>query len=124
MTDVVASASSEAGAVGFEIEPFAVLAFEAMAQALIVALRYDERSKRAQKLRQRMRATLQLTSSEIERRLSTLPVIPLAADLQVEWNALFMIDLWPENHRRFGVEMAVVREILLAGEQLVLLPSR
>lgn len=35
LTDVVASASREAGSIGFEIEPFAVLAFEAMAQALL-----------------------------------------------------------------------------------------
>jgi len=124
LIDVVASASSEAGPVGFEVEPFAILAFEAMAQTLIASLRHDERSRRADKLRQRMQATQQLTSSETENRLSTLPVIPLAADLQLEWNTLFMIDLWPENREKFAVDMTLVRETLLAGEQHVLLSSR
>jgi len=123
LIEVVANASNEAGAVGFELEPFAVLAFEAMAQVLIVSLRHDERSRRAEKLRRRMQATQQLANSEIERQLSILPVIPSAADLQLQWNRLFMIDLWPENHEKFGVDMALVRETLLAGEQPLLLPS-
>ncbi len=48
LIDIVASASREAGSVGFEMEPFAVLAFEAMAKTLIVSLRPEERRRRAE----------------------------------------------------------------------------
>jgi hypothetical protein len=123
LMDIVASASREAGSVGFEMEPFAVLAFEAMAEALIVSLRREERRRRAEVCRQRMRALQELSDSEIERRLSLLPAIPPSADLQAEWDRLFMIDLWPENREKFGVDMTLVRNILLGGEQSVPLVS-
>lgn len=123
LIDVVASASREAGSVGFEMEPFAVLAFEAIAQALIVSLRADERRRRAEVCRQRMRALQEFSDSEIERRLSLLPAIPAPADLQAEWDRLFMIDLWPENREKFGVDMTLLRNTLLGNEHSVPLVS-
>jgi hypothetical protein len=124
LVDVVASASREAGSVGFEMEPFAVLAFEAMAQALIVSLRPEERRRRAEVCRQRMRGLQEFSDSEIERRLSLLPAIPPPADLQAEWDRLVLIDLWPENREKFGVDMTLVRSTLLGSEHWVPLVSK
>ena len=119
LMDIVASASGEAGSGKFDMEPFAVLAFEAMAEALIVSLRTEERRRRAEVCRQRMRALREFPDSEIERRLSVLPAIPSSADLQAEWDRLFMIDLWPENREKFGVDMTLVRNTLLGSEQSI-----
>jgi hypothetical protein len=123
LADVVESASTEAGRVGFDMEPFAILAFEAMAEALIVSLRPDERSRRAELCRQRMRALQEFSDTEIEHRLSLLPAVPTAVDLQAEWDRLFMIDLWPENREQFGVDMTLLLENLLGGEHAVPLLS-
>jgi hypothetical protein len=121
--DIVASVSREAGSVGFEMEPFAVLAFEAMAKALIVSLRPEERRRRAEVCRHRMQALREFSDSEIQRRLSILPAIPPSADLQAEWDRLFMIDLWPENREKFGVDMSLVRNTLLGSERSIPLVS-
>lgn len=123
LMDIVASASREAGSVGFEMEPFAVLAFEAMAEALIVSLRPEERRRRAEVCRQGMQTLREFSDPEIERRLSLLPAIPPSADLQAEWDRLFMIDVWPENREKFGVDMTLVRNTLLGSEQSIPLVS-
>ncbi len=115
LIDMVECASRDAGVVGFEIEPFAILAFEAMVESLIVSLRPEERKRRTASCKQRMRNLQIFPDSEIERRLSILPVIPRREDLQAEWDRLFMIDIWPENRKRFGVDMMVVRNSVLAG---------
>jgi hypothetical protein len=123
LSDIVESASREVGPARFEVEPFAVLAFEAVAQTLLVSLRADERERRADVYRQRMRASREFSDSEIERRLSLLPAIPPAEVLQEEWDRLFMIDLWPENRGKFGVDMTLVRNCLLGGERSAQLVS-
>lgn len=119
LRDIVASASREAGTVEFEMEPFAILAFEAMAKSLILSLRADERSRRAERCRQRMRALSQFSDTEIEQRLSLLPATPGAADLQLIWDKLFMIDLWPENRKQFGIDMTALVQTLTASEHAV-----
>lgn len=124
LTEVVASASRETGIVGFEMEPFALLAFEAMAKSLIVSLRPDELSRRADRCRQRMRALGHFSDAEIEHQILLLPPMPTAPDLQLIWDKLFMIDLWPENREQFGIDMAAIIETLSSSENEALLGSR
>lgn len=88
LTDITASASREAGATNFELEPFAMLAFESMIQLLIHDLHPGEWAQRIEKNRGKGPA------------------------LQSLWDQLFMIDLWPENRQRFGVDMAAVVDAL------------
>ncbi|MVF23704.1 hypothetical protein EVC37_19115 [Methylocaldum sp. BRCS4] len=106
------------------MEPFALLAFEAMAKSLIVSLRPDERSRRAECCRQRMRALAHFSDTEIEHQISLLPPMPTAKELQLIWDELFMIDLWPANRERFGIDMAAIVATLSGSEDAVLLGSR
>lgn len=124
LIDVVASASRETGTVGFEMEPFALLAFEAMAKSLIVSLRPNKRSLRAELCRQRMPDSAHFSDTEIEHKISLLPPIPMAAELQLMWDKLFMIDLWPENRQQFGINMAAIVGVLSGSEDAVLLESQ
>jgi hypothetical protein len=78
LSALVSSASNEAGT-SFEIEPFAVLAYDAMAITLIIALR-DPKVDRTQ--------------------LSRL--------YQWAWDEMFMLDLYPANRKRFGVDVAAI----------------
>jgi len=51
--------------------------------------------------------------SEVERRLKLIPPIAPPDDLQRIWDEMFMIDLYPENQDRFGVDMAVILKLSL-----------
>lgn len=124
LTEVVASASREAGTVEFEMEPFAVFAFEAMAKSLIVSMRPGERSRRAERCRQRMRAMGHFSDAEIEHQILLFPPMPPVPELQLIWDKLFMIDLWPANREQFGIDMASIVETLSGSEDGVLLGSR
>ena len=106
------------------MEPFALLAFEAMAKSLIFSLRPDERSQRVERYRQRMRSLALFSEAEIEHQISLLPPIPTAAELQLTWDKLFMIDLWPEKVEQFGIEMAEIVEALSGSQDAVLFESR
>jgi len=70
-----------------------------------------------------MRALADFSNTEIEHQISLLPAIPTATDLQVMWDKLFMIDLWPANGEQFGIDMAAIVETLLGSEHAVLLAS-
>jgi len=110
---IVTSASEEARAVTFELEPFAVLAYEAMVEQLIISMRLDEQRRRVERIRRRMLAENEWSTVEIERRLSRLPPLPSAVDLQRVWDEMFMIDLYPENRERFGLDMTAVVELVV-----------
>lgn len=80
---MAASASREATNVEFVVEPFAVLAYDAMCKVLIAALR--------------------------ERKLDRASI---ASRYQRAWDELFMVDVTPESRRRFGIDVgALVEEI-------------
>jgi hypothetical protein len=107
------SASREVEPAAFGLEPFATLAFDAMAESLIRSIRPCEQHRRMEKVQQRMRALNGASETEIERKLSLLPPILPAPLLQRTWDELFMIDLYPANRVRFGVDMAAIVEMLL-----------
>ncbi|MGV8893903.1 MAG: hypothetical protein ACOH2K_13365 [Burkholderiaceae bacterium] len=114
---MASSASQQAGSVTFEMEPFAILAYEAMAQQLIVSMRLGEQCMRVDRIRQKMITENKYSAAEIDRRLTLMPQSPCASKLQGMWNKMFMIDLYPENIERFSVDMTAIVE-LVVGKSL------
>jgi len=117
LDDIAASASRKAGTVGFEWEGFATLVYEALIQHLIISMRPDEHRRRVERIRARRLAENELSAAEIERRLTLLPAVHSPADLQRMWDEMFMIDLYPANRERFGVDMTAIAEMLEASQQ-------
>jgi len=103
LRDIVLNASHVAGETSFEWEPFAVLAFDSLAKLLIVSMRPDQQRIQINRLRQRMLEETKLSSTEIECRLTKLTPSLQATFFQHLWDTMFMIDLYPENRERFGV---------------------
>ena len=99
------------------VEPFAILAYEAMVQQLIVSMRPEEQRLRADRIRQRMIAANRWPAAEIDRRLTFMPEFPSSTELQQAWDEMFMIDLYPGNRERFGVDMTAIVE-LVVGKSL------
>ena len=116
---IAASASQETGMANFECEPFATLFHETLVESLVKSIRPTEQTKKRTRLRQRMLAETEFSPSEIENRLAQLPLIGPWAELQQIWDQMFMIDLYPRNRGRFGVDMKEIVErieSLAAGE--------
>lgn len=114
LEEIAASASREAGTTTFEWHPFTILAFEALAELLIVSLRPDERRRRLDRMRTRFLTDARLSADEIEARLATVASLPSWTTLQRMWDELFMIDLYPSNRERFGLDMRAVVEAIAA----------
>jgi hypothetical protein len=108
LEEIAASATQQAGSVTFEIEPFAALAYEAAVENLIVSMRPDEQRLRRDRLRDWMLAQNRWSVAEIEDRLETLPKSAPPEELQRIWDEMFMIDLYPENRERFGLDMVSI----------------
>lgn len=105
LIEIVESASREMGEVHFELEPFATLFFEAMVTGLVKGIRPRERQKRMDRLRKRLLLETPLTSEQIESRMAQLPLLPAWSEMQRMWDEMFMIDIWPENNERFGIDL-------------------
>ena len=116
LNEIVVSASQQAGTVSFECEPFVRPVFEVMAEQLIVSMRQDQQRLRVDRMRQQMLAENRWSAEEIERRLSQCSPSLQASMAQRVWDEMFMIDLYPDNRERFGVEWAKIVEIIL-GEK-------
>ena len=48
--------------------------------------------------------------AEIESRLSLLPPIGPWAEWQLIWDQMFVIDLYPKNRERFGLDVKTIME--------------
>jgi len=105
LTEIVESASREMGEVHFELEPFTTLCFEAMVTGLVKSIRRPERQERMERLRLRLLAETQLTREQIDSRMPQLPLLPAWSEMQRLWDEMFMIDIWPENKERFGIDL-------------------
>lgn len=66
LVDIAESASREMTSAGFEWEPFATMAYEALVEQLITAKRPAERYARLERLRERMRKKTTFSPEEIE----------------------------------------------------------
>lgn len=117
LSDIAASASREAGTVSFEWEPFSILAYEALVESFIKSIRPAERLGRTERVRQRMLAESGLTALEIESRLALLPPIGPWVEWQLIWDQMFMIDLYPNNRERFGLDVKTIME-RIAGNSI------
>jgi hypothetical protein len=100
---IAKSASHEVAPVVFVCEPFAILAYEAMMKSLIISMRPEEQRLRLERMRHRMPEGV-----ELEHRLALLPPLPPAAELQRLWDEMFLIDRYPENRERFGIDIGVI----------------
>jgi len=98
------SASRAAGTTFFDWEPYAVLAYDALAKQVLISMRPNEQQMQIHLIRKRMIEENRWPASEIEHRLSLLGPSLQANILQKTWDELFMIDLYPENRERFGVD--------------------
>lgn len=107
--EIAASASRKTGTVAFAWEPFAVVAYDALAEQLIISMRPHEQQMQVQRLRRRMVEQNGWSAVEIEKRLSLLTPSLRAELIQRLWDEMFMIDLYPENRKKFGVNWS--REI-------------
>ena len=114
LEEIAASASQQAGIL-FEPEPFATLAYESMVEQQIISMRPREQRLRIERIRQQMLAETQFSAADIEHRLKHLPSILPAVKLQQIWDEMFMIDLYPENRERFGVDMSAIIELIVSG---------
>lgn len=116
LNEIVVSASQQAGSVSFELEPFAVLAYDAMGEQLIVLMRQDQQRLRVDQFRQRMLAENRWSAAEIEHRLSRFSPSLQADVIQRLWDEMFMIDLYPDNQERFGVDWAKIVDMVLCNK--------
>ncbi len=107
LNEIAESATREAGRVLIELEPFVNFAYEAFVEQVIVSRRSDSKREQIERLQRRMSIETPLSQQEIERRLSRDNLIPpeiYRPFCQGIWNTMFMIDLFPENKKRFGVD--------------------
>jgi hypothetical protein len=106
--DVALSASRAARTVTLELEPFAALFYDAFVEELLTSIRPPEHDRRVERLRRRVLQATALSVSEIEERLARVPALPSWTVLQEIWDKMFMIDLYPENSRRFGLDVQAI----------------
>lgn len=113
LTDVVNSASRETGSVVFDWEPFAVLAYDALAEHLIISMREDQQQMQKCRIRQLMLNNTNGSVQEIENKLSLISPSFQKPLIQKMWDDMFMIDLYPENEPRFGVNWSDVIDLII-----------
>lgn len=106
LDDFVASASRETEPVTIALESFALLAFEALTQSLIIAMRPSELRQRIDRIR---RSVESVDGPNTNR--ATLRSI-FAHELQKKWDRLFMIDLYSENRKRFGLDVDTIIQMI------------
>ena len=112
LNEVAATASRETEPIRLEPEPFALLAFESMAESLIISMRHDELSQRMERVRQYMREV-----GLAEAKKESLRSI-MITQLQRRWDELFLIDVCPANAARFGVNMSAIVDMILSCQNV------
>jgi len=113
LTDIVDSASRETGSVALDWEPFAVLAYDSLSEHLIVSLRDDQQYMQKCRIRRLMLNNTCGSEKEIQNKLSLLSPSFQKPLIQKMWDKMFMIDLFPENEERFGVNWSDVIDLII-----------
>jgi hypothetical protein len=114
-SEMAENASKEAGTVTFEPESFALLAFESFAESLIYSQRPEQQKLQFERVRQRLEQETLLSVEEIDWRMAVMSPRPLALRKQEQqnmWDKMFMIDIFPENRMKFGVDWSVLIDII------------
>ena len=118
LDEIAISSSREAGTVAFDWEPFAVLAFDAFSEQLIISMRQDQQQMQVNRIRQRMLDTKRWSTAEIERRLLYISPSVLADLNQRIWDEMFMIDIYPDNRERFGVNWYEIVDLIVNSQKM------
>lgn len=113
LTEIVNSASRETGPVALDWEPFAVLAYDSLSEHLIVSLREDQQYMQKCRVRQLMLNYAGGSDEEIESKLSLLSPSFQKPFVQMMWDKMFMIDLYPGNEKKFGVNWSDVIDTIV-----------
>lgn len=115
----IINASSESG-YKFGRTIFPVLVYDGLLEHLIVSMREDQRVINMNQIREQFLKVnkKERLSPEEERRLVEAYSPFFQADTyQQQWDAMFMIDIFPENKKRFGVDWLNVTEKILDIQQ-------
>ena len=99
---------------------FPVLVYDGLLEHLIVSMREDQRGVNMNQIREQfLKANKQeRLSPEEERRLAEASSPSFQANThQQRWDTMFMIDIFPENKERFGVNWLNVTEKILDIQQ-------
>jgi len=116
LEEMAISASRESGNASFDLEPFAVLAYDALAEQLILSKRKFQQQMQIERIRKRMHEENKWSNEEIEQRLSLISPSLEATIIQQLWDMMFMIDKYPENRERFGVNWFEVFDMVLSNQ--------
>lgn len=107
------SASQQAGTVRFETEPFVTLFHEAFIEGAILAMRPNGIQGQIERLEAMARAEPRTVDKSVEINVLKLETIrPIV--MQQIWDQMFMIDLYPENKSRFGLDLRAIVERISA----------
>ncbi|WP_426699893.1 hypothetical protein ACPPVV_10795 [Rhodanobacter sp. Col0626] len=118
LRDIAESASQQAGdGVLFVPESFTAIAYEALTVEMIRSMRTSERAAWALRMRLRLAEETDLPEQDIDQRLLMYPAA-FAEHWQQIWDKLFMMDVFPENRSRFGLDIQeIFRQIIQFQEQ-------
>jgi hypothetical protein len=106
--DLVESASRESRRASFEAQPFVDIAYEAFTGMIIHEARPQQQQERRTEHVRRLVAS-GLSHEEAQRRVDALPLY-LVSELQQQWDQMFVIDKFPENKTRFGLDVGALIE--------------
>jgi hypothetical protein len=98
--------------VHFEPEPMALLAFESMVERMVVDSRGQNRTNRMGRMRARL-SELGLDAAKLADAMSQFDEI-MATSAQQTWDTFFMLDHYPSNASRFGVDLVGVAHRIAA----------
>lgn len=106
LTDIVNSAAEEGGQ-DFHVEPLMEMFYEVTTERMVRTLRTEEWQQQRARLKQKMLSQTDFDEKEIDRRLDNLPRFR-PAEYQFVWDTRFMIDLYPDNLGRFGLDLYAI----------------
>lgn len=118
LSEMADNASREASGVLFEPESFALFAFESFTESIIISKRPEQRQLQFERLRKRMINETNYSVAEIDQRMSQkfpLPIEVRKRFQQAIWDEMFLINRYPENQKKFGVNWSLVLDMIEHG---------
>jgi hypothetical protein len=108
--EMVENSSRESRGAGFDWEPFIDIVYETFAEILVASGRPERITERNQIFLNRLKAQ-GVQEDEAQSRLRALPAL-LREQMQRMWDEMFMIDIYPENRKRFGLDVPAMLEMI------------
>lgn len=119
LQEILGNASREMRDATLIYEPITGFIYEAWITQLIVKTRPDEQLARRERIRRKMINLRKFEPNEIEETISKLPILAPPAALQTLWDTMFMLDLFPENAKRFGLDLAAIHAMLVGETKTI-----